>query len=150
MTSAYGTPSIKVEGAGLQNGQGPAIKPEPGSTGASPEGLEEDIYEDAGDLDFTQASQAAYLTRLPKWLWEAWSKLDDDAEVQVGTIRVEGAPGDIKRVSHGCYWTISVGFRLRRSADEHAAHSRSDEEQEHPKGIQHAYYESRLHQYFHI
>ena len=100
MTSTH-APSIKVEGAGPQNGQGPAIKPDPESVGVSPAGLgEEDIYEDAGDLDFTQANQAAYLTRLPKWLWEAWSKLDDEQEIQIGTIRVEGNSGDIKRVSH--------------------------------------------------
>ena len=28
-----------------------------------------------------------YLARLPHSLWEAWSKLDDDAEIQIGTIR---------------------------------------------------------------
>lgn len=96
--SGSGAPSIKVEGAVPQTGRGPAIKSEPGSAGASPARAEEDIYEDAGDLDFTQANQAPYLTRLPKWLWETWSRLDDDAEVQIGMIRVEGTPGDIKRV----------------------------------------------------
>ncbi len=98
MTSTLAAPSIKVEGTELQNGPDLMIKHEPGSTGASPAGLEEDIYEDAGDLDFSRADQAAYLTRLPKWLWDAWAKLDDDAEVQVGMIRVEGTPNDIKRV----------------------------------------------------
>ena len=98
MTSAFAAPTIKVEATSPQNGQGPTVKPEPGSAGASPVGLEEDIYEDAGDLDFTEADQAVYLTRLPKWLWDAWSKLDDDAEIQIGMIRVEGSPGDIKRV----------------------------------------------------
>lgn len=111
MTSAYGASSIEVEGAGLQNGQGPVVKTESGSTGASPAGLEDDIYEDAGDLDFTQANQAVYLTRVPKWLWEAWSKLDDDAEVKIGTIRVEGLAGDIKRVCNGrCCFTTSMTF----------------------------------------
>ena len=106
MTSAFGAPSIKIEGAGPQVGQGSAIKIEPGSAGTSPVDLEDDIYEDAGDLDFTQANQAAYLTRIPKWLWEAWSKLEDDADIQIGTIRVEEASGEIKRVSHcHCYIT---------------------------------------------
>ena len=98
MASSLATPAIKVEGAETQNGQGPPIKRESGSAAASPAGLEEDIYEDAGDLDFSHADQAAYLTRLPKWLWDAWSKLDDDAEVQIGMVRMESGPNDIKRV----------------------------------------------------
>ncbi|KAK4127079.1 transcription initiation factor IIF, beta subunit [Parathielavia appendiculata] len=28
-----------------------------------------------------------YLTRVPNYVWEAWSKLDDDAEIEIGTIR---------------------------------------------------------------
>ena len=59
---------------------------------------EEDLYEDAGDLDFTNAAQSVWLSRIPRSLWEHWSKLDDDEEIQVGTIRIEGDPSDIKRV----------------------------------------------------
>ena len=110
MTSTYTAPTIKVEGAGSQNGPGTTIKAEPGSTGASPAGLDDDIYEDAGDLDFTQADQAVYLTRLPKWLWDAWSKLDDDAEVQIGMVRVEGSPGDTKRVRDGNHADVFIAW----------------------------------------
>jgi transcription initiation factor TFIIF subunit beta len=60
---------------------------------------DEDIYEDTGDLDFSQAGQNVWLTRVPKVLWEHWSKLDDDEEIRIGTVRVEGDPTDIKRVS---------------------------------------------------
>jgi transcription initiation factor TFIIF subunit beta len=60
---------------------------------------DEDIYEDTGDLDFSQAGQNVWLTRIPKVLWEHWSKLDDDEEIRIGTVRVEGDPTDIKRVS---------------------------------------------------
>jgi hypothetical protein len=52
--------------------------------------VEEDIYEDAGDLDFQDASQAIFLTRLPKFVWKDWLQLADDVEMQVGTVRVEG------------------------------------------------------------
>lgn len=79
----------------------PYIKPDPDSK----EGIgsfddEEDLYEDAGDLDFTNATQNVWLSRIPRSLWEHWSKLDgdDDEEIQVGTIRIEGEPNDIKRV----------------------------------------------------
>lgn len=67
------------------------IKPDPDAKGASPGvlGADDDIYEDAGDLEFNAnpAWQTLYLARVPKGVWEAWSKLDDDAEIELGTIR---------------------------------------------------------------
>jgi transcription initiation factor TFIIF subunit beta len=70
------------------------IKPDPDIKGASPGVLaaDDDIYEDAGDLEFNtnHTWQALYLARVPKGLWEAWSKLDDDAEIELGTIRSTG------------------------------------------------------------
>ncbi|CZT00396.1 related to transcription initiation factor TFIIF subunit [Rhynchosporium agropyri] len=65
------------------------VKPDP-ENAASPSGLsEEDIYEDAGDLEFNPSPdfQKLYLARVPKYIWEAWSHLDDDAEIPLGTIR---------------------------------------------------------------
>lgn len=71
----------------------PFIKPDPEVQGASPAvgAFEDDIYEDAGDLEFNKSAdhQAVFLARIPKELWEAWSHLDDDAEIQIGTIRSE-------------------------------------------------------------
>ncbi len=61
--------------------------------GASPNTLDEDIYEDAGDLDFYDPTLlgnpfgSIYLARVPPYVWEAWNKLDDDAEIEIGTIR---------------------------------------------------------------
>lgn len=66
------------------------IKPDPDAPGASPGVFEEDdIYEDAGDLEFNTDTkfQKLYLARIPKHVWDAWDKLDDDAEIQIGTIR---------------------------------------------------------------
>jgi transcription initiation factor TFIIF subunit beta len=79
------------------------IKPDPDAKGASPAPFnDEDIYEDAGDLEFNTDPefQKLYLARVPRYLWEAWSKLDDDAEIQIGTIRqtVENGPNGDKRV----------------------------------------------------
>jgi transcription initiation factor TFIIF subunit beta len=68
----------------------PLIKPDPETLGASPGAFsEDDIYEDAGDLEFNTDPkfQTLYLARVPKYMWDAWSKLDDDAEIQIGTIR---------------------------------------------------------------
>ncbi|EGE06650.1 transcription initiation factor IIF subunit beta [Trichophyton equinum CBS 127.97] len=75
----------------------PGIKEEPDTKDTNMS--DEDIYEDTGDLDFTNAFQNVWLTRIPRTLWEQWSKLDDDEEIQIGTVRVEGDPTDIKRIS---------------------------------------------------
>lgn len=73
----------------------PYIKPDPDAAEGSPSGAmdEDDLYEDAGDLEFFDATGAqgtldqAYLAKVPKEIWEAWSKLPDDAEIEVGTMR---------------------------------------------------------------
>lgn len=80
-------------------GATPFIKPDPDTKEALSGALsDEDIYEDAGDLDFSQAGQNVWLTRIPTDLWKHWSQLDDDEEIQIGTVRVEGEAHDIKRV----------------------------------------------------
>lgn len=102
MTTTYGSnvPSMKVENP--MNGQTPQMKPDSDSTGASPAApLDDDLYEDAGDLEFAGADQGLFLTRLPKFLWEHWSQLDDNQEVTIGTVRVEGGPEKFERVHHG-------------------------------------------------
>ena len=102
MTTTYGSdvPSVKVEYP--INDHTPHIKPDPDSTGASPAAhTDDDLYEDAGDLEFGGADKALYLTRVPKFLWESWSQLDDNQEVTIGTVRVEGGPENLKRVGGG-------------------------------------------------
>lgn len=98
-------PSIKVESAqSAMNGQDPRIKPDPDSLAPSPGPHSDD--EDAGDLVFTGAQQGLYLAKVPNFLWESWEKMDDDQEIQIGTLRVEGGLGDIKRV-------LLISFALR-------------------------------------
>ncbi|KAG9237269.1 putative transcription initiation factor IIF subunit beta [Amylocarpus encephaloides] len=55
----------------------------------SPAFPEPDIYEDTGDLEFNpdEKYQNLFLARVPKSLWDSWSKLPDDAEIRIGTIR---------------------------------------------------------------
>lgn len=97
----------------------PYIKPDPDSKEAVGEIIDEDdIYEDAGDLDFSNAGQNLWLSRIPRSLWEYWSKLDDDEEIEIGTIRVEGGMNDLKRVSRIAslldtpFLTTTLFFRL--------------------------------------
>lgn len=77
----------------------PTIKEEP-DTKEGVAGIlsDEDIYEDTGDLDLSDSSKNVWLTRIPRDLWENWAAMDDDEEVQIGTVRVEGPPEDVKRV----------------------------------------------------
>lgn len=107
MAILYGTdsPALKTEtGPHVTNGEQSRIKTEADSAPASPSAQsDEDIYEDAGDLDFAGTAQGLYLTRIPKFLWETWSKLKDDDEIRIGTIRVEGSPEDPKRVRNPDY-----------------------------------------------
>ncbi|RDW60152.1 hypothetical protein BP5796_11758 [Coleophoma crateriformis] len=68
------------------------IKPEPDLAGASPAAfMDEDIYEDTEDLEFNTDPkfQSLYLARVPKYVWEAWSELDEDTEIRIGTVRQE-------------------------------------------------------------
>ncbi|KAL8905703.1 MAG: hypothetical protein Q9207_002459 [Kuettlingeria erythrocarpa] len=94
-------PGFEVGQAGpAAPGDDTRIKVEPPSNGASPaDHSDEDIYEDAGDLDFSHAVHGLYLSRIPKYLWESWSKLGDDEEIEIGKIRVEGSLTDVRRMS---------------------------------------------------
>lgn len=51
----------------------------------------DDDLDESTDLEFYDPSidnlNKMYLARLPNYLWEAWSKLDDDAEIQIGRVR---------------------------------------------------------------
>ncbi|KIX93053.1 uncharacterized protein Z520_11326 [Fonsecaea multimorphosa CBS 102226] len=90
-----GIPRVKLEPAPDQN-----IKLEPTDDTPSPfVDEDDDMYEDAGDLDFSQAQQQLWLSHIPKTLWETLSKLQDDDEIEIGKIRVEGAESNPSRVS---------------------------------------------------
>ncbi|KAL9600529.1 MAG: hypothetical protein Q9179_003171 [Wetmoreana sp. 5 TL-2023] len=103
MASEFGDQStgIKADPSGPDLNLNDAhIKLEPPSAAASPAAhSDEDIYEDAGDLDFSGTQQGLFLTRIPKYLWESWSALDDEQEIQLGTVRIEGGLENIKRMS---------------------------------------------------
>ncbi len=73
------------------------IKPEPDM--ASP--MADDELDDACDLEFFNTQNPddplgkLYLTRLPNYVWQAWNTLDDDAEIQLGTIRLWNENGKV-------------------------------------------------------
>ncbi|OQU96695.1 hypothetical protein CLAIMM_02739 [Cladophialophora immunda] len=97
MATLQGTviPRVKLEPAPDQN-----IKMEPTEDTPSPfVDEDDDMYEDAGDLDFSQAQQQLWLSHIPRTLWETLSKLQDDDEIEIGRLRVEGAESNPSRVS---------------------------------------------------
>ncbi|KAF2459933.1 transcription initiation factor IIF, beta subunit [Lineolata rhizophorae] len=83
---------VKMEGDAI-------IKPEP-DTESPGTFLDDDDYEDTGELNIPKDLNSIWLTRVPKWLWEALSKVDDDEEVKIGTIKVWNAPGDQGEQEH--------------------------------------------------
>jgi len=88
-----GVPRIKLESVPDQN-----VKQEPMDDTPSPMMDDEDVYEDAGDLDFSNAQQQLWLSHIPRSLWETLLKLVDDDEIEIGTIRVEGSESNPTRV----------------------------------------------------
>ena len=66
------------------------IKPDPDHK--SPGGFmdDDDIYEDTGELNMPAKDQESdiWLTRVPKWLWEAMANAADDEEIEIGKIAV--------------------------------------------------------------
>ena len=95
-----GLPSLKVEDASSM-----MIKDEAMDDALSPY-MEDDIYEDAGDLDFTNAEKRVWLSHIPRSLWETLSTLEGDDEIEIGTLRVEGTESQPSRVSNSALWRL--------------------------------------------
>lgn len=79
--------------------------------GASPALTDDDIYEDTGDLEFNQdpAYQNLYLARIPKYLWQEWSELGDDTEIQLGTVRITTVTNSDGKKKVGFPWPGTNG-----------------------------------------
>ncbi|TQV95831.1 hypothetical protein V2A60_001000 [Cordyceps javanica] len=104
------------------------VKPEPGMEPAPID--EEDLFEDAGDLEFYDKSQGPtfetlYLARIPRYMWEAWQKLsdrlDDDEEVQIGTLRTWNEPGETDEDGNVGPETTKLRMLLDPGCGEHHA-----------------------------
>jgi hypothetical protein len=76
---------------------GAYIKPEPGT---APAFVEEEGYEDTGELSFPKVPQSAWLLRLPKPLHSNWASIAEDEPIQIGTIRHFTNSGRVSAV-HG-------------------------------------------------
>ena len=52
--------------------------------------IDDEGLEDGGDLDFSSAQHELWLTQIPRPLWDAWSTMGLDDEIEIGTVRLEG------------------------------------------------------------
>lgn len=89
-------PQVKVEHApdiSVKHEQEDVDMPSPAYADDDPDG-----FEDAGDLDFSQVNQQLWLSHIPRSLWEALSKLQDNDEIDLGSVRVEGPEENPTRV----------------------------------------------------
>lgn len=50
--------------------------------------MDEDDFEDTGELTIPPDVKVMWLMRIPRILWETWATADDDEELQIGNIRV--------------------------------------------------------------
>lgn len=62
------------------------IKPDP-ELGSPTSLVDDDTYEDTGELEIPKLPPAAWLLRIPKILYEGWAGIDDDEEIKLGVIR---------------------------------------------------------------
>lgn len=104
---------LRVFSYKMANAQVPQIKVDSGTMddhikmedvdSASPSAASDTYMDDADlddpELDFKQAYQNIWLSKLPKHLWETLAKIDDNDEIEIGTIRVEGSLDRPERVS---------------------------------------------------
>lgn len=74
------------------------VKPDPADIGTPSIMEDEEAYEDVGELLIRGSAEQeqAWLAKLPKWLWEAWSEIDENEEITLGEVRVYNntAPGE--------------------------------------------------------
>ncbi|KAI9694498.1 MAG: hypothetical protein M1822_000114 [Bathelium mastoideum] len=75
-----------MNGVGVKKEEEPTFKLEM-DLYAGPALDDDDAYEDTGELTIPE-SQALWLTRVPDYLWEALSGLNDDDEIEIGKVRI--------------------------------------------------------------
>ncbi|POR31304.1 Transcription initiation factor IIF subunit beta [Tolypocladium paradoxum] len=90
---------------------------------------EDDLYEDAGDLEFYDKNatshqfETLYLARVPKYMWDAWLKmterLGDDDEIQIGTLRTWIEPVADANVAGAVRDVTKLRMLLEPSCPEH-------------------------------
>ena len=74
----------------------PQIKPDPdmNSPNIKSELLDDDMYEDAGDLDLSGGGRPVWLVKLPQFIADRWNELNDDEEITLGVVKLPPQASD--------------------------------------------------------
>ncbi|KAL9069288.1 MAG: hypothetical protein Q9157_006206 [Trypethelium eluteriae] len=80
-----------MNGIGIKEEEGPTFKSEmEGYPSTNVD--DDDEYEDTGELAMPPTGNGLWLSRVPDYLWEALSTLNDDDEIKIGTMRIWNKP----------------------------------------------------------
>jgi hypothetical protein len=88
------------------------IKPDPD---APTHIVDEDDFEDTGELQFPKASKKTWLIRVPKDLWTGIERLKDDGTISLGNMYVWSMPDGSQKVSFYSHYSSSTVANLQRS-----------------------------------
>ena len=87
-------PPIKAEPGMSSSSNNPHVKAEPGMDSPNLKMEDDDLYEDAGDLDTSRGDKPVWLVKLPSFLAERWKDLDDDEEITLGVVKIPPQTSD--------------------------------------------------------
>ncbi|KAF2139971.1 uncharacterized protein K452DRAFT_274586 [Aplosporella prunicola CBS 121167] len=77
-----------MSGVKMELDNNPPVKADPDAMGSPGIYVDDDVYEDTGELtipgDF--GSQNVWLSRVPKWLWDVLANAEDDEELEIGKL----------------------------------------------------------------
>ena len=96
---------------------------------AIPDAMDEDIYEDAGDLNIPSGSadaHALWITRVPKFLWEAVADLDTeppgdgpDEPIRLGAIKIWSRAGEKDPNKHKARLVLDRAWKTKENVPKH-------------------------------
>ena len=96
----------------------PGVRPEPLSPPDIKQEMgyvdddDDDVYEDAGDLDMSMGDRAVWLVKLPQFLGERWKDIDEDEEIALGVVKLDRNAPDQKNVREICSGSVGAGCRV--------------------------------------
>lgn len=66
---------------------------------------DDELYEDAGDLDMSRGEKAVWLVKLPSFVTERWSQIDDNEEIVLGMVKVNPNTNNVRASSLPPDWS---------------------------------------------
>ena len=146
-------PSVKLEAAGIKQEQGLSsseMKVEPGFKAEPGYADDDELYEDAGDLDVSNGDRAVWLVKLPQFLAERWKDIDEDEEIVLGTVKVDRNAPDQKTVcmpQRGVLELVADRMREQKQTAQALSRKERDQRRRHPRRVRFEHYKHGGYQY---